>query len=92
MPARSVESTSAPGSESTDEKPRRQKSGAPAEDNEDRTRLAECEIAPNSVVEAGTEAKGETLRRFMLGVLMGQMRETTMEWVRTIWMNLVISI
>ncbi|KAK4499840.1 hypothetical protein PRZ48_008026 [Zasmidium cellare] len=34
------------------------------DDDEDRTRLTECEVAPHFVVEAGTEAKGEQLMAF----------------------------
>ncbi|KAK3687009.1 Translation initiation factor eIF-2B subunit gamma [Vermiconidia calcicola] len=41
------------------------KGKAPADDNEDeRTKLTDCEVAPNYVVEAGTEAKGEKLMGF----------------------------
>jgi translation initiation factor eIF-2B subunit gamma len=35
-----------------------------ADDEEERTKLTECEVAPNFVVEAGTEAKGEKLMPF----------------------------
>ncbi|KAK5705654.1 Translation initiation factor eIF-2B subunit gamma [Elasticomyces elasticus] len=34
------------------------------EDEEERTKLTDCEVAPFFVVEAGTEAKGETLKGF----------------------------
>lgn len=34
------------------------------DDEEDRTRLTECEVAPHFVVDAGTEAKGEQLMAF----------------------------
>lgn len=33
-------------------------------DDSERTRLTECEVAPNFVVEAGTEAKGEKMKPF----------------------------
>jgi translation initiation factor eIF-2B subunit gamma len=33
-------------------------------DQDDRTKLTECEVAPNFVVEAGTEAKGEKMMPF----------------------------
>jgi translation initiation factor eIF-2B subunit gamma len=35
-----------------------------ADDDAERTKLTECEVAPNFVVEAGTEAKGEKLMHF----------------------------
>jgi translation initiation factor eIF-2B subunit gamma len=34
------------------------------DDDDERTKLTECEVAPNFVVEAGTEAKGEKLMPF----------------------------
>jgi translation initiation factor eIF-2B subunit gamma len=34
------------------------------DDDEERTKLTDCEVAPNYVVEAGTEAKGEKLMGF----------------------------
>ena len=40
------------------------KKKAAADDEDDRTRLTECEVAPNFVVEAGTEAKGEKMMPF----------------------------
>lgn len=37
---------------------------APGDEEDDRTKLTDCEVAPNFVVEAGTEAKGEKLMAF----------------------------
>jgi translation initiation factor eIF-2B subunit gamma len=45
-----------------EKKPKKKKGGEGAED--DRTKLTDCEVAPNYVVEAGTEAKGEKLMAF----------------------------
>ena len=42
---------------------RKKKAAAEAED-EQKTKLTECEVAPYFVVEARTEAKGETLKGF----------------------------
>lgn len=42
----------------------RKKGKKPIDDDGDRTRLTDCEIAPHFVVEAGTEAKGEQLMAF----------------------------
>lgn len=43
-------------------KPKKKRGGA--EDDEERTKLTDCEVAPNFVVEAGTESKGEKLMAF----------------------------
>ncbi|KAI6816462.1 hypothetical protein KC342_g15457, partial [Hortaea werneckii] len=40
------------------------KGGDGGDGEEGKTRLTDCEIAPNFVVEAGTEAKGEKLMAF----------------------------
>jgi translation initiation factor eIF-2B subunit gamma len=38
------------------------------EDEEEKTRLVECEVAPNFVVKAGTEAKGEKMMAELEGM------------------------
>lgn len=43
------------------ERPKRKKGG---EDEDDRTKLTECEVAPSFVVDAGTVAKGEKMMAF----------------------------
>ena len=45
----------------------KKKKGADTEDADDRTKLTDCEVAPNFVVESGTEAKGEKLMAFDAG-------------------------
>ncbi|KAI7346430.1 hypothetical protein KC354_g14267, partial [Hortaea werneckii] len=40
------------------------KKGGEGDGEDGKTRLTDCEIAPNFVVEAGTEAKGEKLMAF----------------------------
>jgi len=69
MSPKPVSSAADAGSEGAAEaeggKAKRKKGGAAApEDDEERTRLTDCEVAPNFVVEAGTEAKGEKLMAF----------------------------
>ncbi|KAF2725622.1 hypothetical protein K431DRAFT_215523 [Polychaeton citri CBS 116435] len=55
----------AEGAEAGKEVPgRKGKKRAGAGDEEDRTKLTECEVAPQYVVEAGTELKGEKLMSF----------------------------
>ncbi|KAK5124047.1 hypothetical protein LTR85_002244 [Meristemomyces frigidus] len=43
-------------------KPKKKRGGA--DDDEERTKLTDCEVAPNFIVEAGTESKGEKLMAF----------------------------
>jgi translation initiation factor eIF-2B subunit gamma len=43
-----------------------------ADDDEERTKLTDCEVAPNFVVEAGTEAKGEKMMGFHTDNLDGE--------------------
>lgn len=52
----------APSGEAAESSKKRGKK--PVDDDEDRTRLTDCEVAPHFVVEAGTEAKGEQLMAF----------------------------
>jgi len=53
------------GAEGGKAKPKKKKgAAAAADDEEDRTKLTDCEVAPNFVVEAGTEAKGEKIMAF----------------------------
>ncbi|KAF7188309.1 putative translation initiation factor eIF-2B subunit gamma [Pseudocercospora fuligena] len=42
----------------------KKKSKKPVDDDDEKTKLTECEVAPNFVVEAGTEAKGEKMMPF----------------------------
>ncbi|KAK3053130.1 Translation initiation factor eIF-2B subunit gamma [Extremus antarcticus] len=45
-------------------KEKQKKKKGEVDEDEERTRLTECEVAPNYVVEAGTEAKGEKMMGF----------------------------
>lgn len=47
-----------------DEERAEKKKGKKGGDDEDRTKLTDCEVAPNYVVEAGTEAKGSQMMVF----------------------------
>jgi translation initiation factor eIF-2B subunit gamma len=46
----------------------KKKKPAKDDDDEDRTKLTECEVAPNFVVQAGTEAKGEKMMAELAGM------------------------
>ncbi|SMR55225.1 unnamed protein product [Zymoseptoria tritici ST99CH_3D1] len=46
----------------------KKKKPARDDDEEDRTKLTECEVAPNFVVQAGTEAKGEKMMAELAGM------------------------
>ncbi|KAK5173474.1 Translation initiation factor eIF-2B subunit gamma [Saxophila tyrrhenica] len=54
----------AEGQESGEKAEKGKKKKGAADEEEERTRLTECEVAPNYVVEAGTEAKGEKMMGF----------------------------
>jgi translation initiation factor eIF-2B subunit gamma len=58
---------SAEGANEDDGKAKKKKT-ARDEDEEDRTKLTECEVAPNFVVAAGTEAKGEKMMAELAGM------------------------
>lgn len=57
------------GGEVTKETGKGKGKGRKADEEDDRTRLTDCEVAPNFVVEAGTEAKGEKMMAFDAGEL-----------------------
>ncbi|KAK4546194.1 hypothetical protein LTR36_002331 [Oleoguttula mirabilis] len=67
-PAAAAQGAGGEGGESAaaagDKKGKKKKGGAADDGEEERTRLTDCEVAPNYVVEAGTEAKGEKLMAF----------------------------
>ena len=52
------------GSAESAAKPKGKKGASGGGEEEGRTKLTDCEVAPNFVVEAGTEAKGEKLMEF----------------------------
>jgi translation initiation factor eIF-2B subunit gamma len=47
------------------------------DDDEERTKLTDCEVAPNFVVDAGTEAKGEKMMGFHTDNLDGESDDST---------------
>ncbi|CAK4029604.1 related to eukaryotic translation initiation factor subunit eIF2B-gamma [Lecanosticta acicola] len=54
----------AEGSSDAQGEKKKGKKAVGADDEDDRTRLTDCEVAPNFHVEAGTEAKGEKMMAF----------------------------